>query len=83
MTWTGDGVLLSAARPARAGDGAALRFTAPGPSGGVLHLRAPGCRLSLSTIAEEERLPLESADIAIRMAPGQILTLCATRAEEN
>lgn len=83
VTWTGDGVLLSAARPARAGDGAALRFTAPGPSGGVLHLRAPGCRLSLSTIAEEERLPLESADIAIRMAPGQILTLCAARTEEN
>lgn len=83
VTWTGDGVLLSAARPARAGDGAALRFTAPGPSGGVLQLRAPGCRLSLSTIAEKERLPLESADIAIRMAPGQILTLCAARAEEN
>lgn len=83
VTWAGDGVLLSAARPARAGDGAALRFTAPGPSGGVLHLRAPGCRLSLSTVAEKERLPLESADIAIRMAPGQILTLCAARAKEN
>lgn len=79
VTWTGDGALLSAARPARAGDGAALRFTAPGPSGGVLHLRAPGCRLWLSTVAEEERLPLGSADIAIRMAPGQILTLCAAR----
>ncbi len=74
LAYDGNGVVLSAVKPAEDGDGVILRFASLAHEEAYLSLHADGV-VCLTTLKEEGELPLDGADVRLRLAPFQSLTL--------
>ncbi len=74
LAYDGEGVVLSAIKPAEDGDGVILRFANLAAEESYLILHAE-MTMRLTTLKEVGELPLDDTDVRLRLAPKQSLTL--------